>query len=196
MLLIFRCIFCAEFARYRMNKQKGRNLMTHAIEDCACCRGDTQPSLFCRVSVCTLTLMIFRGLLIFVLSFFTTVSSLSCSLCLSDHSTLLSLSEVLIAPAFSLFLSSLSSLRGYLCPAETPEGHACGLVKNFALMCYVSVGFSAESTKQFLEEYGLISLEELKLDTISEQVRNRGWRERNQCHSCREPNKSFQKECR
>ncbi|KAK6597993.1 DNA-directed RNA polymerase ii subunit rpb2 [Botrytis cinerea] len=29
---------------------------------------------------------------------------------------------------------------GLVCPAETPEGQACGLVKNLALMCYVTVG--------------------------------------------------------
>ena len=29
---------------------------------------------------------------------------------------------------------------GMICPAETPEGHAVGLVKNLALMCYISVG--------------------------------------------------------
>ena len=29
---------------------------------------------------------------------------------------------------------------GMLCPAETPEGQACGLVKNLSLMAFVSVG--------------------------------------------------------
>ena len=29
---------------------------------------------------------------------------------------------------------------GYICPAETPEGGAVGLVKNMALMAYISVG--------------------------------------------------------
>jgi DNA-directed RNA polymerase II subunit RPB2 len=32
---------------------------------------------------------------------------------------------------------------GMVCPAETPEGHAIGLVKNLALMAYISVGMSA-----------------------------------------------------
>ena len=32
---------------------------------------------------------------------------------------------------------------GMLCPAETPEGQACGLVKNLSLMTYVSVGSPA-----------------------------------------------------
>lgn len=31
---------------------------------------------------------------------------------------------------------------GMVCPAETPEGHAIGLVKNLALMAYISVGLS------------------------------------------------------
>jgi len=32
---------------------------------------------------------------------------------------------------------------GMICPAETPEGAACGLVKNLALMAFVTVGSSA-----------------------------------------------------
>ena len=27
-----------------------------------------------------------------------------------------------------------------MCPAETPEGQSCGIVKNLALMSYISVG--------------------------------------------------------
>lgn len=48
---------------------------------------------------------------------------------------------------------------GVVCPAETPEGQACGLVKNLALMCYVSVGSPSGSLVEFLEEWGVISLE-------------------------------------
>jgi DNA-directed RNA polymerase II subunit RPB2 len=33
---------------------------------------------------------------------------------------------------------------GMICPAETPEGHAVGLVKNLALMAYISVGSQVE----------------------------------------------------
>ncbi|KAH9407293.1 DNA-directed RNA polymerase II subunit RPB2 [Tyrophagus putrescentiae] len=33
-----------------------------------------------------------------------------------------------------------NTLWGMICPAETPEGHAVGLVKNLALMSYISVG--------------------------------------------------------
>ncbi|KAA8904565.1 hypothetical protein FN846DRAFT_952578 [Sphaerosporella brunnea] len=50
---------------------------------------------------------------------------------------------------------------GLVCPAETPEGQACGLVKNLALMSYITVGtpgqplinFMAEQNMEFLEEY-------------------------------------------
>lgn len=31
-----------------------------------------------------------------------------------------------------------------VCPAETPEGQACGLVKNLSLMTFVSVGSPSE----------------------------------------------------
>lgn len=33
-----------------------------------------------------------------------------------------------------------NSQWGIICPAETPEGQACGLVKNLSLMTYISVG--------------------------------------------------------
>lgn len=31
-----------------------------------------------------------------------------------------------------------NSLWGMFCPAETPEGQACGLIKNLALMCQIT----------------------------------------------------------
>ncbi|GME95795.1 unnamed protein product [Ambrosiozyma monospora] len=44
---------------------------------------------------------------------------------------------------------------GLVCPAETPEGQACGLVKNLSLMSCVSVGSSSEPITYLLEEWGL-----------------------------------------
>lgn len=49
---------------------------------------------------------------------------------------------------------------GMVCPAETPEGQACGLVKNLALMACISVGSYSAPVIEFLEEWGLESLEE------------------------------------
>jgi len=49
---------------------------------------------------------------------------------------------------------------GMVCPAETPEGQACGLVKNLALMATISVGSLSAPVIEFLEEWGLESLEE------------------------------------
>ena len=45
-----------------------------------------------------------------------------------------------------------------VCPAETPEGQACGLVKNLALMAYVSVGSASTNIVEFLEEWGMEGL--------------------------------------
>lgn len=50
---------------------------------------------------------------------------------------------------------------GMVCPAETPEGQACGLVKNLSLMAYISVGSSSAPIIEFLEERGLETLEEI-----------------------------------
>ncbi|TFK30881.1 DNA-dependent RNA polymerase II second largest subunit [Coprinopsis marcescibilis] len=55
---------------------------------------------------------------------------------------------------------------GMVCPAETPEGQACGLVKNLALMSCISVGSYSEPVIEFLEEWGLESLEENAHSTV------------------------------
>lgn len=49
---------------------------------------------------------------------------------------------------------------GMVCPAETPEGQACGLVKNLSLMSLISVGSMSAPVIEFLEEWGMESLEE------------------------------------
>jgi len=49
---------------------------------------------------------------------------------------------------------------GLVCPAETPEGQACGLVKNLALMSYISVGSDSGPIVEFLEEWGMDALED------------------------------------
>ena len=48
---------------------------------------------------------------------------------------------------------------GLVCPAETPEGQACGLVKNLALMCCVTVGSPSEPIVNFMSERGMEPLE-------------------------------------
>ncbi|PUU74112.1 hypothetical protein B9Z19DRAFT_1133876 [Tuber borchii] len=50
---------------------------------------------------------------------------------------------------------------GLVCPAETPEGQACGLVKNLSLMSYITIGtpgyplvdFLSSNDMELLEEY-------------------------------------------
>ena len=55
-----------------------------------------------------------------------------------------------------------------ICPAETPEGQACGLVKNLALMSYVSVGCPSAPVGEFLEEWSTENLEEINPSVILE----------------------------
>lgn len=54
-----------------------------------------------------------------------------------------------------------------ICPAETPEGHAVGLVKNLALMAYISVGSQPSPILEFLEEWSMENLEEIAPSAIS-----------------------------
>ena len=49
---------------------------------------------------------------------------------------------------------------GLVCPAETPEGQACGLVKNLALMCCVTVGSPSEPIIDFMVQRNMEILEE------------------------------------
>mmetsp|Transcript_28574 Transcript_28574/g.54586 ORF Transcript_28574/g.54586 Transcript_28574/m.54586 type:complete len:1176 (+) Transcript_28574:118-3645(+) len=55
---------------------------------------------------------------------------------------------------------------GMICPAETPEGQACGLVKNLALMAYISVGSPSAPILEFLEEWNTENLEEISPSVI------------------------------
>ncbi|ORX36992.1 beta and beta-prime subunits of DNA dependent RNA-polymerase [Piromyces finnis] len=60
---------------------------------------------------------------------------------------------------------------GMVCPAETPEGQACGLVKNLALMSYVSVGSSSAPIIEFLDEWTMENMEEVHVSHILEATK-------------------------
>ncbi|EGT51955.1 CBN-RPB-2 protein [Caenorhabditis brenneri] len=60
---------------------------------------------------------------------------------------------------------------GMVCPAETPEGQAVGLVKNLALMAYISVGSLPEPILEFLEEWSMENLEEVSPSSISDATK-------------------------
>ena len=55
---------------------------------------------------------------------------------------------------------------GMVCPAETPEGQSCGLVKNLSLMAYVSVGSSSSVVTELLEGMGMENLSEVQPHSI------------------------------
>ncbi|XP_039830932.1 DNA-directed RNA polymerase II subunit RPB2-like isoform X2 [Panicum virgatum] len=60
---------------------------------------------------------------------------------------------------------------GMMCPAETPEGQACGLVKNLALMVYITVGSAANPILEFLEEWGTENFEEISPAVIPQAAK-------------------------
>ena len=57
---------------------------------------------------------------------------------------------------------------GYICPAETPEGGAVGLVKNMALMAYISVGSSSAPILDYLDEVQMESLDDVSHNNLKE----------------------------
>lgn len=64
-----------------------------------------------------------------------------------------------------------NTLWGMICPAETPEGAAVGLVKNLALMAYISVGSQPSPILEFLEEWSMENLEEIAPSTIADATK-------------------------
>ncbi|KAG0490160.1 hypothetical protein HPP92_007023 [Vanilla planifolia] len=60
---------------------------------------------------------------------------------------------------------------GMMCPAETPEGQACGLVKNLALMVYITVGSAAHPILEFLEEWSTENFEEISPAVIPQATK-------------------------
>ncbi|TKR68631.1 hypothetical protein L596_024590 [Steinernema carpocapsae] len=60
---------------------------------------------------------------------------------------------------------------GMVCPAETPEGQAVGLVKNLALMAYISVGSCPDPILEFLEEWSMENLEEVAPSSIKDATK-------------------------
>jgi len=60
---------------------------------------------------------------------------------------------------------------GMICPAETPEGQAVGLVKNLALMAYISVGSNGAPILEFLEEYGTENLDDITANAIKDSTK-------------------------
>ncbi len=64
-----------------------------------------------------------------------------------------------------------NTLWGMICPAETPEGHACGLVKNLALMTHISVATSTGPIEQLLSDLGVESLDEISSSSIPDATK-------------------------
>ncbi len=65
---------------------------------------------------------------------------------------------------------------GMVCPAETPEGQACGLVKNLALMSYISVGSPASPVSLLLQQEQLLELQAYEgLPTATRVFLNGTW---------------------
>jgi DNA-directed RNA polymerase II subunit RPB2 len=58
-----------------------------------------------------------------------------------------------------------------MCPAETPEGQAVGLVKNLALMSYITVGSPSAPVLDFLEEWNTDALEEITPGVIDKATK-------------------------
>ncbi len=59
-----------------------------------------------------------------------------------------------------------STSWGYLCPAETPEGHSVGVVKNLSYMTHVTIPSNSAALYDFTEPY-ITAFEDLELDHTS-----------------------------
>jgi DNA-directed RNA polymerase II subunit RPB2 len=59
---------------------------------------------------------------------------------------------------------------GFLCPAETPEGHSCGLVKNLSYLTHVTIPCNSGSLYEFVEP-GVVPFSEMSLDMLYNGVK-------------------------
>lgn len=64
-----------------------------------------------------------------------------------------------------------NSHYGYLCPLETPEGSPVGIVKNMALTTHITTYNDPIAILSALEEYGMLTLEEIKPLDVSLYVK-------------------------
>ena len=55
-----------------------------------------------------------------------------------------------------------SSQWGLVCPSDTPEGEACGLVKNVSLMCHITVEVDDTSLINLLQTYNVFDLRDFR----------------------------------
>lgn len=60
-----------------------------------------------------------------------------------------------------------NSQFGFYCPAETPEGHTCGLIRNISLLTSISIGFSDIIVKTWLETFSDCVM---MLNTVDERM--------------------------
>ena len=66
--------------------------------------------------------------------------------------------------------SYLSDFHSVPTPSVVHKGHAVGLVKNLALMAYISVGSQPSPILEFLEEWSMENLEEIAPSAIQQYV--------------------------
>ncbi|RZC63509.1 hypothetical protein C5167_025267 [Papaver somniferum] len=64
-----------------------------------------------------------------------------------------------------------NSQWGIMCPAETPEGQACGPVNNLALMAYITVGSLAIPILETLDEWGVENFGEISPAVIHQSTK-------------------------
>uniref|UniRef100_A0A7S1BEL4 DNA-directed RNA polymerase subunit beta n=1 Tax=Corethron hystrix TaxID=216773 RepID=A0A7S1BEL4_9STRA len=84
---------------------------------------------------------------------------------------------------------------GMVCPAETPEGQAVGLVKNLALMAYITTGTAQVPVLEFLEEFSTENLTDVLPSVIAEPSVSKIFVNGNWVGIHRDP-KSLVKQCR
>jgi DNA-directed RNA polymerase II subunit RPB2 len=60
---------------------------------------------------------------------------------------------------------------GIICPSETPEGHAIGIVKNMALTAFITIASEEEEILNILEEYGIKYIEQIIPKDIFESTK-------------------------
>ena len=61
-----------------------------------------------------------------------------------------------------------STQWGYICPTETPEGQAVGVVKNLSMTCEITIRICSEPVRKLLDKY-IIKLKDINIFTFNKR---------------------------
>ena len=63
-----------------------------------------------------------------------------------------------------------NTIWGFMCPAETPEGHSCGLVKNLSWLTHITIPTNSNSIYTYIDEH-IVGIDDVPPDELPDMVK-------------------------